>query len=94
MVADSHPLPTSLPTLALPPEPDLPIALCKGIWFNQNPFPHYVTLSYHHLSPLHHACLSSLSSVSIPKSVGEALSYSGWRQAMFDEISALQSSGT
>ena len=38
--------------------------------------------------------MSSLSSVSIPKTTGEALSHSGWRQAMVDEISALHKSGT
>jgi hypothetical protein len=38
--------------------------------------------------------LSSLSSVSIPKSPGEALSHLEWRQAMIDEMCALQSSGT
>jgi len=32
--------------------------------------------------------------VSIPKSVGDALAHPGWRQAMLDEISALQKSGT
>ena len=38
--------------------------------------------------------MSSLSSVSIPKTTGETLSHSGWRQAMVDEISALHKSGT
>lgn len=51
-------------------------------------------MSFHCLSPLHYACLSSLSSVSIPKHVGDALSHPGWRQAMLEEMCALQSSGT
>ena len=38
--------------------------------------------------------MSSLSSVSIPKTTGEALSHSRWRQAMVDEMSALYKSGT
>ena len=89
MITDSHPLPTSLPASALPPETDLPIALRKGIRSTRNPSPHYVTLSYHRLSPLHYACLSSISSVSILKTVGEALSHPSWRQVMLDEMSAL-----
>ena len=38
--------------------------------------------------------MSSLSSVSIHKTIGEALSHSEWRQAMVDEMSALHKSGT
>jgi hypothetical protein len=38
--------------------------------------------------------LSFLSYVSIPKSPAEALSHPKWRQAMIDEMCALQSSGT
>lgn len=50
-------------------------------------------LSFHHLSPPHFACLSFLS-LSIPKTIGDALSHPRWRQAMIDEINTLQSSGT
>ncbi|OIT00613.1 phosphoglucomutase, cytoplasmic [Nicotiana attenuata] len=42
----------------------------------------------------HYAFISFLSSISIPKSTGEALSHPGWRQAMSDEMSALHTSGT
>ena len=38
--------------------------------------------------------MSSLSSVSIPKTTGEALSHSRWRQAMVDEMFVLHKSGT
>ena len=76
------------------PTLDIPIAIRKGIRPTRNPSPHYIGLSYHRLSPLHYTCLSSLSSVSIPKSPGEALSHPEWRQAMIDEMCALQSSGT
>ncbi|XP_031104791.1 uncharacterized protein LOC116009796 [Ipomoea triloba] len=38
--------------------------------------------------------LVGLSSVSVPKSVKEALSHPGWQQAMVDEIAVLHSSGT
>jgi len=41
-----------------------------------------------------YTCLSSISFVSIPKSVGDALAHPGWRQDMLDEISALQNNGT
>jgi len=36
----------------------------------------------------------SISSVSIPKSVGDTLAHPGWRQAMLDEMNALQNNGT
>ena len=81
------------PTADLPlPRP--PLALQKGIRSTRNTNPHYTFLSYHRLSSPHYAFMSSLSSVSIPKTTGEALSHSGWRQAMVDEISALHKSGT
>jgi len=32
--------------------------------------------------------------VSIPKTVGDALAHLGWCQAMLDELSAFQNSGT
>jgi hypothetical protein len=35
-----------------------------------------------------------LSYISIPKTAGEALSHPGWRQAMIEEMRALQNSGT
>ena len=60
-------LPTLLPSPALTPTLDLPIALRKGIRSTRNRALHYVNLSYHRLSPMHFACLSALSSVSIPK---------------------------
>jgi len=66
-----------VPDLPSPPaltvEPDLPIAIRKGIRSTRNPSPHYTALSYHRLSPPFYACLSSISSVSIPKFVDDAL---------------------
>ena len=38
--------------------------------------------------------MSSLSSVSVPKTVSKAFSDPGWRQAMVDEITVLHSNGT
>ena len=51
-------------------------------------------MSYHRLSTPYYAFVSTLSSVSIPKKLSEALSHPGWKQAMIDEMSALHSSGT
>jgi len=83
-------LPPPAPTV----EPDLPIVIRKGIRSTRNPSPHYTALSYHRLSQPFYTCLSSISSVSIPKSVGDVLAHPGWRQAMLDELNALQNSGT
>ncbi|XP_052725873.1 retrovirus-related Pol polyprotein from transposon TNT 1-94 isoform X1 [Vigna angularis] len=87
-----------VPPHVSPPAPatesDLPIALRKGIRSTRNPSPHYTVLNYHRLSPSFYTCLSSISSVSIPKSVGDAFTHPGWCQAMMDELSALQESGT
>lgn len=91
---DSSPVLSPVPGPDLPQDLDWPIALRKGIRSTRNPSPHYVNLSYHRLSPLHYTCLSSVSSVSIPNSPGEALAHPEWRQAMIDEMCALQSTGT
>jgi len=98
-VSDSPQVPTTVsppdPTTESPfPPSDLPIALRKGICFTGNPSPHYIALSYHRLSSPFYVCLSSISSVTIPKSVRDALAHSGWRQAMLDELGALHNSGT
>lgn len=80
----------------VPPEPsnDLPIALHKGKRSTVNPHPVYNFLSYHQLSPSYFAFVSALSSVSIPKTVHEALSHQRWKQAMIDEMVALESNHT
>ncbi|XP_029124610.1 exportin-4 [Cajanus cajan] len=68
------------------PLPQLPIAIHKGIRTTRNPHPLYAcTLSCHRLSPSYFSFVSSLDSVSIPKSTGEAMADSRWRQAMLDE---------
>jgi len=93
MVPTPHPppAPTVEPSIV---EPDIPIAIRKGIRSTRNPSPHYTALSYHRLSQPFYTCLSSISSVCIPKSVGDALAHPGWRQAMLDEMNALQNNGT
>ena len=85
--------PDPAPTADLP-RPIPPLALQKGIRSSRNTNSHYTFLSYHRLSSPHYAFVSSLSSVSISKTIGESLSHSGWRQAMVDEMSALHKSGT
>ena len=89
--------PNPPPTSTIEPpivELNLPIAIRKGICSTRNPSPHYTGLSYHRLSQPFNTCLSYISSVSIPKSIGDALAYPGWRQAMLDEMNALQNNGT
>jgi len=58
------------------------------------PCPHYNALSYHRLSQPFYSCLLSISSVSTPKSIGDALVHPRWRQTMLDEMSALKKNGT
>jgi len=70
---------TTLSLPALTHESDLPIAFRKGMHSTRNPSPHYIALSYHRLSLLFYTCLSSLSSVTIPKTVRKALAHPGWR---------------
>ena len=74
-------------------EPDLPIVIHKGIHSTRNPSPHYLALSYHKLSQPFHTCLSSISFMSIPKTVGDVLAHLGWCKSMLDEISVIQNSG-
>ncbi|RHN48942.1 putative RNA-directed DNA polymerase [Medicago truncatula] len=92
---DSATVPISSP-IVVPPEPsnDLPFALHKGKRSTTNPHPVYNFLSYHRLSPSYFAFVSALSSVSIPKTVHEALSHQGWKQAMIDEMVGLESNHT
>ena len=92
--ADSLPLPSTSPTPALPVADNLPIALRKGNRSTSNPHPIYNFLSYHRLSSPYSAFVSTVSSVSLPKNINEALSHSGWRQVMVDEMTALHSIGT
>lgn len=73
---------------------DLPIALRKGSRSTRNPHPIYNFLSYHRLSPAYYAFVSTISSITVPKTIQEALSHKGWRQAMIDEMTALESNNT
>ncbi|RVX09716.1 Retrovirus-related Pol polyprotein from transposon TNT 1-94 [Vitis vinifera] len=92
--ADSLPILSTSPSLALPSPDDLPIAIQKGTRSTRNPHPIYNFLSYHRLSSPYYAFVSVISSVSLPKSTHEALSHPGWQQVMVDEMTALHSNGT
>jgi len=71
--------PLSLPAPIV--EPDIPIAIRKGIRSTRNPSPHYNALSYLNLFILAFHLLL-------------ALAHPGWRQAMLDEMSVVQHNGT
>ena len=88
--ANSSPAPSSPPTTDLPPASP-PIALRKGTCFTHNPHPIYNFLSYHHFSTPYFAFITSLPSISIPKTDCEALNHPGRRHAMVDEMVALHS---
>ncbi|RDX96099.1 Copia protein, partial [Mucuna pruriens] len=84
-LSSTDPTPNPLPSL---PSHDSNI----GIRSTRNPHPIY--LSYHHLSPSYFSFVSSVSSITIYKSVCEALDHPRWRQAMIVEMQALEQSGT
>ena len=86
-------MPQSFPSPVPQPSDDLPIVIRKGTHSTSNPYPAYNILSFHRSLP-YFAFVSTLSSVSTPKSTSEALSHPGWKQAMIEEIDALYSNGT
>ena len=84
----------SSPALVPQPSDDLPIAIRKGTRSTSNPHNIYNFLSFHRLSLSYFAFVSTLSSVSNPKSTSEALSHPGWKQEMTEEINVLYSNDT
>ena len=76
------------------PSDDLPIAIRKGTRSTSNPHPVYNFFSFHCLSLSYFAFVSTLSSVSTPKSISEALSHPSWKQAMIEEMDALYTNDT
>ena len=94
MSEDSPPDPSSPAQVQPTPEEHPPIAVRKGTRSTRNPYPIYNFLSYHRLSPSYNAFVSTLSNVSIPKTVKEAMNHPGWRNAMLEEMDALHSNGT
>ena len=87
-------MPQSSPTLVLQLSNDLPIAIRKSTGSTSNPHPVYNFLSFHNLSFPYFAFVSTLSSISIHKTTSEALSHSGGKQVMDEEMDALYSNGT
>ncbi|CAH9128156.1 unnamed protein product, partial [Cuscuta epithymum] len=71
---------------------DLPIALRKGTRSCTHPISSFV--SYNQLSPASCSFIASVDSISVPKSVKEALSHPEWRHAMVEEMNALDLNGT
>ncbi|KAJ7955165.1 Retrovirus-related Pol polyprotein from transposon TNT 1-94 [Quillaja saponaria] len=86
--SSSVPTPSRASDLASPP------ILRRGTRSTRNPYPIYTFLSYHRLSSPYYAFVSSLSSISVPKSTSDALAHPEWRQAMIDEMNALHTNGT
>ena len=79
--------PSSLGTTT-PDHDDLnwPIAIRRGTRSTRKPHPIYNFLSYHRVSPSYFSFISFVSSITIPKTVKEALDHSGWRQAMISKM--------
>ncbi|KAJ7959762.1 Retrovirus-related Pol polyprotein from transposon TNT 1-94 [Quillaja saponaria] len=84
----------SVPTPSRASDPVSPPILRRGTRSTRNPYPIYTFLSYHCLSSPYYAFVSSLSSISVPKSTSDALAHPGWRQAMINEMNALHTNGS
>ena len=91
---NSSPMAPSSMTPVLSSPADLPIVVRKGTRSSRNPHPIYNFLTYHRLSSPYFAFISTLSSVFLPKTMHEALSHTGWKQAMIEEMTALHFTGT
>ena len=92
--ADSSTMAPSSLMLVLPSPADLPIAVRKGTCSSHNPHPIYNFLTYHRLSSPYSAFISTLSFVSLPKTMHDALSHPSWKQALVEKMDALHSTGT
>ena len=77
LLADSSSMSPSSPAPVPQPPDDLPIAIRKGTRSTCNPHPVYNFLRFHRLSLPYFAFVSTLSSISTPKSTSEALSHPG-----------------
>ena len=71
---------------------DLPIAFCKGK--RQCAHPIYFFVSYSHLLSSSYSFIASFDSISLPNTVHETLSHSGWHSAMVDEMQDLDDNVT
>ena len=93
-LVEASSMPQSSPTPVPQLSDDLPIAMRKGTRSTSNPHPVYNFLSFHRLSLPYFAFISTLSSLSTPKSTSEAFSHPSWKHAMAEEMDALYSNGT
>ena len=98
---DSQPSPTNPQTMdpssstsSHHSDSDWPIAIRKGTRSTRNPHLIYNFLSYHRLSPSYSSFVFSLSSLTVPSNVHEALNHPGWKQAMIDEMKTLENNDT
>ena len=91
---DSSLMAPSSTTPVLPSPANLPISIRKGTRSSYNPHPIYNFLTYHNLSSPYFVFISTLSFISLPQTVHEALSHPGWKQAMVEEMVVLDSTNT
>ena len=73
--ANSSPMAPTSTSLVLPSPTNLSISIQKGTHSSRNSHPIYNFLIYHHLSSPYSAFVSTLSSISDPKTMNEALSH-------------------
>ena len=78
-LVESSSMPPSSPAPVPQPSDDLTIVIQKGTRSTSNPHLVYNFLSFHHLSLPYFTFVSTLSSVSTPKSTSEALSHPSWK---------------
>ncbi|OIT27669.1 hypothetical protein A4A49_33936 [Nicotiana attenuata] len=78
----------------LPENLELPIALRKGIRTCKSTYPIANYVFYDHLSDVSSSLIAFLDSIFVPETVKEALSHPGWRDAMLEEIHALDENHT
>ncbi|OIT33895.1 hypothetical protein A4A49_63580, partial [Nicotiana attenuata] len=94
--------PAPVPASSDPPLPDPPdnldllIALRKGTRTCKSTYSVANFVSYDHLSSTSRSTIASLDSISVPKTVKEALNHPGWSDAMLEEteIHALEDNHT
>ncbi|OIT32925.1 hypothetical protein A4A49_66188, partial [Nicotiana attenuata] len=88
--------PTIVPLSSDPPLPnpieklDLPISLCKGIRTCKSTYSIASFVSYDHLFSTSRSMIAFLDSISVPKTMKEALNHPGWFDAMLEEIHTLE----
>ena len=92
--ANSSPMAPYSTTSVLPSPVDLLIVIQKGTRSFHNPHPIYNFPTYHRLSSLYSAFVSTLSFVYVPQNVPKALSHPKWKHTIVKKMVDLHSSGT